>query len=708
MRYQGFELDPFQAQAIAALQAGDSVLVCAPTGTGKTVVADWLVETVLARGQEAVYTAPIKALSNQKFRDYGHLLGEERVGLVTGDLVIRREAPCRVMTTEILRNILLAGEAVPELAAVVIDEIHYLDDRERGTTWEEVLLYLPQHVQILGLSATLSNLQEFAAWLQHVRERPVVVVEEHRRAVPLDFVVANREVGLRAPDEMNRLQQRWARHHAGALKAMERAPRRFGRRTQAAPELERPTRHQDVFRMLVPDQLPYLYFVFSRRQAEAYARQLALRLGASLLEEDELAHFEEELRRFSADPGNAAALDPGLLDLYRMGVGFHHAGLHVNLKVLVERLYELRLLKVLYCTGTFAVGINMPARAAVFDGLERYDGRGMIRLSTREFMQMAGRAGRRGMDERGLVVVRADMMEWPNLSASLESYLRGRYEPVRSSFSLSFNSVVNLLHRNGREHIRSLVERSFLAFHRSSKDRALAGEVADLERALADDGWVEGQPTPDTLRKRVRQLRRLREEASAGDGRTWAEFEAKVRFLQDIGYIAEDGSFNAGAKVLMHIQIQEIFATELFLSGVLETLPMPVFFGVLCGMCNALPRAVQAAGGREHRGLARTIEHIRHSDAVVEAERLSHAEVVWDPQMIQFGRWWADGRSLNEILLNLSSPNDVSGDLVGAFRRARELASQIRAAMLAGLDPRADELGKLIRDVSRAEVEVVD
>ena len=193
MQYRGFELDPFQVEAIEALAAGRSVLVSAPTGTGKTVVADWVVEDALRKGRQVVYTAPIKALSNQKFRDYCRLHGEENVGLVTGDLVIRREAPVRVMTTEILRNMLLTGEQLPDLAAVVVDEIHFLDDPERGTTWEEVLIYLDPSVQVVGLSATLSNLDSFAAWLSSVRGSEVAVVREDRRAVPLRFALACRE-----------------------------------------------------------------------------------------------------------------------------------------------------------------------------------------------------------------------------------------------------------------------------------------------------------------------------------------------------------------------------------------------------------------------------------------------------------------------------------------------------------------------------------
>ena len=185
MQYRGLTLDRFQTESIAALDAGHSVLVAAPTGTGKTIIADWIVEQALEAGREVIYTAPIKALSNQKFRDYIRLYGEDKVGLVTGDLVIRRDAPCRVMTTEVLRNMLLSGETLPHLAAVILDEIHFLDDRDRGTVWEEVLIYLPKPVQIVGLSATLSNLEDFRAWLEEVRERKVVTVTETTRAVPL-------------------------------------------------------------------------------------------------------------------------------------------------------------------------------------------------------------------------------------------------------------------------------------------------------------------------------------------------------------------------------------------------------------------------------------------------------------------------------------------------------------------------------------------
>ncbi len=207
LTYRGLELDGFQRQAIEYLQAGQSVLVAAPTGTGKTLVADWIVEEAMRQNKSVIYTAPIKALSNQKYRDYCELYGEDNVGLVTGDLVIRRDATCKVMTTEILRNMLLCEDSVDNLMAVIVDEIHFLDDPDRGTTWEEMLIYLPEHVQIVGLSATLQNLREFSDWLSHVRKRPVPVVEERKRAVPLTYSVATKQNGLLSVDKAKSILQ---------------------------------------------------------------------------------------------------------------------------------------------------------------------------------------------------------------------------------------------------------------------------------------------------------------------------------------------------------------------------------------------------------------------------------------------------------------------------------------------------------------------
>ncbi len=694
--YRGLTLDRFQADAIAALEAGRSALVCAPTGTGKTLVADWLVERVLERGQQVIYTAPIKALSNQKFRDYCRLYGEESVGLVTGDFVVRRDAPCRVMTTEILRNMLLVGEEVPDLAAVIVDEIHFLDDRERGTTWEELLIYLPRRVQVVGLSATLSNVHDFAQWLGSVRGSPVEVIQEHKRAVPLSLRVGCREGGLRTLDDVARQARRPDR----------RRGRRGGRRGPKASRGHR-TSHLDLFRMLSPEHTPYLYFVFSRRSAESMARGLARRLpGGPLLSEDERPEVGRMLSAFRDDPIQAAALDDGTAQMLASGIGFHHAGMHVSLKSLVESLYERRLLKVLYCTGTFALGINMPARTVVFDDTRRYDGRELRPLPTREFMQIAGRAGRRGMDAAGLVVVKLDPPHFADALPRLRDYAKGRTEPVRSRFSLSFNSVVNLLERHRPERIRTLVEQSFLAHSRAVTTRRSSAEAEQLEADLTARGWVPGDTAPRGMRRQLKRLRRLRARAEQGGQRTWREFQDKVDFLIRWGYVAADGEFLAGARILRNIQISDILVTELLLEGVFEDLPMSTTFGVLCGLCAELPRGASVSGGTRWRAVGRPILRICESDMMREAEGLSATQWAWDPMMIPIGQWWATGQSLADIMGRIQCQTDISGSLVGAFRRAKDLAGQLRHVLREDED-RAQALTDLIRGVSRDEVEVI-
>jgi superfamily II RNA helicase len=717
VEYRGLTLDRFQADAIAALERGDNVLVAAPTGTGKTVVADWVVEHALKQGKEVIYTAPIKALSNQKFRDYCELFGEDQVGLVTGDLVIRRTAPCRVMTTEILRNMLLTGEDLPQLAAVVIDEIHFLDDRERGTVWEEVLIYLPPDVRIVGLSATLSNLDQFANWLEEVRGSTVEVVLEEKRAVPLGFRVATREAGLVDVDQMAERYRQWfSRHGRQAKRAQHKGRQRGGRQGgrqggrrggRDGNRLGAPTRHHDVFRMLRDDYLPYLYFVFSRQHAESLSRDLGRRLGEdTTLNPEEASEVKARLDTFVADCGESLVLRAGHRQLLEKGIGFHHAGLHVQLKTLTEQLYEARLLKVLYCTGTFALGINMPARAAAFDAMIRFDGRKMIPLPTREFMQMAGRAGRRGMDDEGLVVVRTDMEDWPAIDPQLGAYLSARYEPVRSRFSLSFNSVVNLLHRHPRDQIREFVEKSFLAYYRRNNADKQAQNAERLSASLVRQGWDGKGDVPRHLKKQVRRLDRLARRADDQTDRTWKEFTRKVEFLKRWGYLSEDGSFAAGAKVLMQIQISEIFTTELFLSGVLEDLEPDRLFGVLTGMCTEFPTRVHVQTTKRDRRLGWKVDKIRSSAMVCEAEELSGVDTCWDPRMISLGSAWAQGKSLNEILMTVDSTSDRAGDLVGAFRRAKELAGQIKAVWDYD-QAKVDMLTSLIRNVSRDEVEVV-
>jgi superfamily II RNA helicase len=701
--FRGLTLDRFQADAIRVLESGHSVLVCAPTGTGKTVIADWAVDRALAAGREVIYTAPIKALSNQKFRDYGRMFGEEKVGLVTGDLVIRRDAPCRVMTTEILRNMLLGGEQLEQLDAVVIDEIHFLDDRERGTAWEELLIYLPERVQIVGLSATLRNARQFAAWLGHVRNRWVEVIEETKRAVPLDFAVADVNIGVFPPAEFAKKMKRYAEQNGGHASGRRDPHGRNGRKggrpdrhggRGGAPRVPITT-HHDVFDLLADrDHLPYLYFCFSRKNVENFARSLGQRLRRSLVDKPRRVELAVRLDEF-ARQDSGRVLEPELRALYEQGIAFHHAGLHVQLKALVEELYEARLIRVLYCTSTFALGINMPARTAVFDGLRKFDGRMLRPLTTREFMQKAGRAGRRGLDEVGHVVIRTDPQEWAYNERSLQTYLRGEPEPVRSSFALSFNSIVNLLDRAGPDHIREVVEKSFLAFAMQNEARRLERDAATL--AATGD------------RRDNREAERMARKAEAAEGRVWDDVQRRIQFLQHAGYLGKNAELLAGAKVLRHVQIEEIFVTELLLGGVLETLDSARLFGVLCAVNKEFGRDVRPRIRirGDDMGIVREVEEVRRSEIVRESEALTGNPVTWCPEMVPYGRLWAEGRPLAELIDQLDSGADISGDLVGAFRRAKDLIGQLIGVWADDRD-RVAALKALLKAVSRDEVLVVD
>ena len=703
LTYRGLELDGFQRQAIEYLQAGHSVLVAAPTGTGKTLVADWIVEEAMKQNKSVVYTAPIKALSNQKYRDYCALYGEQNVGLITGDLVIRRDAPCKVMTTEILRNMLLCEDSIDDLMAVIVDEIHFLDDPDRGTTWEEMLIYLPEHVQIVGLSATLQNLREFSDWLSHVRKRPVPVVEERTRAVPLRYSVATRQTGLVSVDKAKALlkDRKKRKKDKGARRG--KGKQGGGRRQHN----RHATTHIDVFKMMRSQkQWPYLYFTFSRAKTENLSHALKHWLHETLLSEEELEKMQDVIQHFLQLPGGEEALQEPVLELLRYGVAFHHAGVHVLIKHLVETLYEQRLIKALYCTGTFALGINMPAKATVFDSLERYNGSGMIPLPTREFMQMAGRAGRRGLDKTGLVVMRINDDEYMDFHDQIKGYLSASYEPVDSRFSLSFNSVVNLLHRNPQERIRELVEMSFLSWRRQLKAQREREEAEKLQEQL--EQLVELHSPNKAQKKTRKEINRRVHRAQNMENQTWAEFETRVNFLKQYRYIGEDGTFYAGAKIVMCFQIQEIFVTELFMLGMLEGLEDAELFGLFCGLVVELPRNVYVfrKPTKRMREMMRDVRLVFISDIVRESARLTQQQLVWEPQMLHIGQAWAEGKSLVEIQNMFSCPTDITGMLIGAFRRAKDLLSQLRTAYV-DMPEQYEQYTALMKAVSRDEVEVV-
>ena len=481
-----FGFDDFQIRGCRALEDGHGVLVCAPTGAGKTVVGEFAVHLALAEGRKCFYTTPIKALSNQKYGDLVQRYGTGTVGLLTGDTAINGNAQIVVMTTEVLRNMLYAGSsAVDDLGYVVMDEIHYLADRFRGAVWEEVILHLPEYVRVVGLSATVSNAEEFGEWLVTVRGDTTVVVDEHR-PVPLwqHMMVGNRLLDLFADDgsagelRMNpgllRRVEDVGRLHAPA--ALRRG--RGGRQYSRGPRFRPPSRVDMITRLDAAGLLPAIVFIFSRAGCDAAVSQVT-RSGLRLNTPEEAAEVRRivDVRTKDLPEGDLGVLGYWeWREALESGVAGHHAGLLPAFKETVEELFVRGLVKVVFATETLALGINMPARTVVLERLVKYNGEAHVDLTPGEYTQLTGRAGRRGIDVEGHAVVVWQPGVDPKAVAGLAST---RTYPLRSSFRPGYNMAINLVAQLGHEQARELLEQSFAQFQ---ADRSVVGLARRIEK----------------------------------------------------------------------------------------------------------------------------------------------------------------------------------------------------------------------------------
>ena len=499
-----FPLDDFQVAGIAALLDGRSTLVAAPTGAGKTVVGEFAVWYALERGGKCFYTTPIKALSNQKFADLVARHGAARVGLLTGDNAVNGDAPVVVMTTEVLRNMLYEGSpALTGLHSVVLDEVHYLADRERGAVWEEVIIQLPLSVQLACLSATVSNAEDFGSWLAGVRDSCDVVISE-KRPVPLEhhYFVNDRlypvfKTGAKASGgKSDAGRQRAARQALGGVPnpevmLLERnatpsgRPSRSGRRQVGGTRLHAPRRADVVYELRRRRWLPAIYFLFSRAGCDAAVSQLLLD-DVRLTETREQAEIRRVVDERTADlpPQDLEVLGYGTwAAALEQGIASHHAGMVGVFKETVEELFVRGLVKVCFATETLALGINMPARTVVIERLEKWSGQGHELLTPGQFTQLTGRAGRRGLDTIGHAVVLYQRdVDFPTVA----SLVGRRTEPLRSSFAPSYNMAVNLLRRHDREEAEALLARSFAQF------QADATVAAENERIVRNRAALEG------------------------------------------------------------------------------------------------------------------------------------------------------------------------------------------------------------------------
>jgi len=611
-RYRSFDLNHFQIQAVEAVDAGRSVLVSAPTGSGKTLIAEYAVEKALEQGQRAIYTAPIKALSNQKYRDFRELLGDQ-VGLMTGDITLNPGAPLMIMTTEIFRNTIFEGTLrLESVAFVIFDEIHFMDDLERGTVWEESIIFAPDHIRFICLSATIANLKEFGGWISMVRGEEIEVIRSTERPVPLINYLFFPGFGPTRADKIKSFPQRTKR----------------GR--------NRIDRDDLLDRLQRERKLPVLYFCFSRKECEKRARTNRNRM---LLDPDErvkIAALLDEVCGLYATETDASLAE--LRKLALEGVGYHHAGLLPQHKEIVERLFTSGLLKLLYTTETFALGINMPAHTVIFSSLRKFDGIGFDVLMTRQYQQMAGRAGRQGIDREGLVYAIID--DNRVTLRDVKKLISNDVEPIRSRFNLSYCTLINL-HAHLGAKIFDAWEQSFNNFQWTRMSRKKREKNREKQLSL---------------------------------------IEKKLNFLEQLEYIRDDRVTERG-EVAALINGFEIQATELLFSGFLEELDEIQINVIVNALVfeerkNELFRKIDRQILGDYR---RRVEQTVFS--AIELEKsLGIRSTVKKPSFKAAAviAGWCRGLSFTDLE---DYTNATKGDLVRALRLTVQLLRQIKKAM---------------------------
>jgi len=562
---QRFTLDPFQLEGCRALEDGRSVLVAAPTGAGKTIVGEFAVHLAMREpGDKAFYTTPMKALSNQKFRELQDVYGADEVGLLTGDTNINGSARVVVMTTEVLRNMLYADSpALRGLRYVVMDEVHYLADRFRGAVWEEVIIHLAPSVRLVSLSATVSNAEEFGDWLDTVRGDTEVIVSE-TRPVPLEQHVlvrgdllplfddragvataqVNQELmrirSFKGPtyESNRRAQSARSARHAG-YEASRRRPQRGGRRPVRSANVQRIDRldRPDVVELLErANLLPAIFFIFSRAGCDGAVQQVR-RAGVRLTSQEERREIRaivEERTRTLLDEDLAVLGYYEWLDNLERGVASHHAGLLPAFKEVVEELFQRKLVKVVFATETLALGINMPARTVVLEKLEKFNGEARVAITSGEYTQLTGRAGRRGIDVEGHAVIQWTEGLDPQAVGALASR---RTYPLNSSFRPTYNMAVNLIDQFGRARAREILESSFAQFQADRSVVGLARRVKEQEESL--EGYLRAMtcdrgdfPEYARIRRELSDLEKLNRKDANASRRTRDERQRQIASLR--------------------------------------------------------------------------------------------------------------------------------------------------------------------------------
>ena len=737
--YRGLKLDEFQIEAIAHLDAGHSVLISAPTGVGKTLVADYLIEKTYKSNKRVIYTAPIKALSNQKFKEFKRLLGEDNVGIITGDIVINSAAPVLIMTTEIFRNMLhLDSRGLEGVSHVIFDEIHFLSDEDRGAVWEESIIFMPEDMRLLGLSATIPNVDELAFWISDIKKHEVAVVTNFKRVVPLRHYYFEKQNGECTLDDLKKYK---VEREKAVQIAIEENP--WVDIKQLAPKA---TNHVELVTYLSENnRLPCLYFVFSRRQCEEKAEELAKNL--SFLEayesRDILEYFDAKILGLKVEEM------PSVMQMRRIiqkGIAYHHAGLLPVLKEIVEDLFERKLLHVLYATETFAVGLNFPVRTVCFDTVRKFNGYDFRPMSGQEYFQMAGRSGRRGIDEVGYVYILVDMNyfrpdEFPNTDET-------KVEPLVSRFSLSYNTVINLISTRSKEEIDQVLKMNFAIYQsnavRKDLDKRLKtarnteriseqelcsdtgklscplfiGELndkmahlkAELKRAQKRRRNGEKRAL---LRAEIEELRRF---ISKGNGRNRKncsrdkrreckkaiekhniivaqvknlygrvknltsddkfilEFERKRSLLERLSYLSGDSLLPRG-EIAKSIHTQELLVTEIIFSGLLNELDSDQL-AALAVCIDYEPRRGEFPSRVVPFDMNK-INLLIEEISFEEESYMGNSTINFFTGITMLAYKWSQGEEFSDIM---KDSNYAEGDIVSSFRRSIDLLRQMRAA----------------------------
>ncbi|KAI0584550.1 ATP-dependent RNA helicase DOB1 [Pyrenophora tritici-repentis] len=493
-----FTLDPFQQVSIASIQRNESVLVSAHTSAGKTVVAEYAIAQCLKNNQRVIYTSPIKALSNQKYREFMAEFGD--VGLMTGDVTINPTATCLVMTTEILRSMLYRGsEIMREVAWVVFDEVHYLRDPARGVVWEETIILLPDKVRYVFLSATIPNAMQFAEWITKNHSQPCHVVYTDFRPTPLQhyFFPAGAEGIHLVVDEKGVFREENFQKAMSSIadKAgtdskdflAKRKGKGKDKKTNTGGNKDQTDIYKIVKMIMVKSYNPVIVFSFSKRECENYALAMS---SLAFNDDSEKAMvtkvFNSAIEMLSEEDRQLPQIQH-ILPLLRRGIGVHHSGLLPILKETIEILFQEGLIKVLFATETFSIGLNMPAKTVVFTSVRKFDGVAQRWVTPSEFIQMSGRAGRRGLDDRGIVIMMINEQMEPAVAKEI---VRGQQDNLNSAFHLGYNMILNLMRVEGISP-EFMLERCFFQFQSTAGVSHLEKQLEELEHEKANTNIVD-------------------------------------------------------------------------------------------------------------------------------------------------------------------------------------------------------------------------